>query len=193
MEKDREATEQRLINAIGELIEEKGFEKLGINAVAERAGVSKMLIYRYFDSLDGLIKRYIQTYDFWINAPEEYPPLPELKDYLKKMFREQIFQFRKNISLKRLRRWELSSDSSIVQEVWQNREENGVRLTEFVSKLTKFPDKEIAAIAAIINAAITYLVLLEDQCPVYTGINIQTDEGWEQIATGIDTLIDFLI
>ena len=50
--RNRKATEQRLLSAIQELIEESGFEKLGINAVASKAGVSKMLIYRYFGSLD---------------------------------------------------------------------------------------------------------------------------------------------
>ena len=44
--RNRKATEQRLLSAIQELIEESGFEKLGINAVASKAGVSKMLIYR---------------------------------------------------------------------------------------------------------------------------------------------------
>ncbi|MDR2916592.1 MAG: TetR/AcrR family transcriptional regulator [Tannerella sp.] len=46
MEKNRSQTEQRLINAVEELIIEKGFEKLGIRAVAEKAGVDKTLIYR---------------------------------------------------------------------------------------------------------------------------------------------------
>ena len=47
IEKDRETTEKRLLTAVGEIVEESGLESLGINAVAQRAGVSKMLIYRY--------------------------------------------------------------------------------------------------------------------------------------------------
>ena len=47
-ERDREQSEEKLIKAVGELIEEIGFEKLGINQVAKRAGFSKNLIYRYF-------------------------------------------------------------------------------------------------------------------------------------------------
>lgn len=50
--KNRQTTEMNLIKAVDELIEENGFEGLGINAVAAKAGVSKMLIYRYFNSLD---------------------------------------------------------------------------------------------------------------------------------------------
>ena len=49
--KNRQATEMTLITAVNDIIEESGFEGLGINAVAAKAKVSKMLIYRYFNSL----------------------------------------------------------------------------------------------------------------------------------------------
>ena len=64
--KNRQATEQLLLEAVNRLVEQDGFEGLGINAVAAQAGVSKMLIYRYFGSLNGLIAAYIRQYDFWI-------------------------------------------------------------------------------------------------------------------------------
>ena len=192
MERERELTEQKLINALGELIEEKGFEKVGVNVVAERAGVSKMLIYRYFKSLDGLIYEYIKRHDFWINASSELPSFPELNQYLKNMFREEIAQFRENITLKRLRRWELSSSHPVVVSIREKREEKGQQMIRMVSKLSEMPQKDLAAVSSLINAGITYLVLLEDNCHIYNGINIQTDEGWEQIARGIDILIDLL-
>jgi AcrR family transcriptional regulator len=47
-ERDREATEKRLLDTIGKMIAEDGFEKIGINAIATQSGVSKILIYRYF-------------------------------------------------------------------------------------------------------------------------------------------------
>ena len=43
---------------------ESGLESLGLNAVAQRAGVSKMLIYRYFGSLEDLIAQYIIQRDY---------------------------------------------------------------------------------------------------------------------------------
>ncbi|MEG0647254.1 MAG: TetR/AcrR family transcriptional regulator, partial [Bacteroides sp.] len=51
VERDREATEKRLIDTIGQMVAEQGFEKIGINAVAAQSGVSKILIYRYFGSV----------------------------------------------------------------------------------------------------------------------------------------------
>ena len=58
-ERDREATEKRLLDAIGKMIAEDGFEKIGINAIATQSGVSKILIYRYFGSVEGLMTAYL--------------------------------------------------------------------------------------------------------------------------------------
>ena len=50
MKKNRENTEKKIIDAAYAIIEKDGFESLGINAVAKEAQVSKVLIYRYFNS-----------------------------------------------------------------------------------------------------------------------------------------------
>ena len=59
-ERDREATEKRLLDTIGKMIAEDGFEKIGINAIATQSGVSKILIYRYFGSVsDNMLRIWI--------------------------------------------------------------------------------------------------------------------------------------
>ena len=45
--KDRELTQQKILQAVDDIIANDGFERLGINVIAQKAGVSKMLIYRY--------------------------------------------------------------------------------------------------------------------------------------------------
>jgi AcrR family transcriptional regulator len=192
-EKDREASETKLIAAVGALMEEVGFEKLGINQVAKRAGYSKNLIYRYFTSLDGLIYAYIKQNDFWSNINDIQPDVADIKGYLKGFFRRQIVEFRSNITLKRLMRWELSTDIDIIIEIRAQREKNGVRFMDMISQFAKIDKPQLQAISTLINAGITYLAMFEDNCQVYNGINIQSDKGWEQIANGIDALIDIAI
>ena len=53
--KNREKTEEKILEAVGSIVESEGFEKLGINTIALKANVSKMLIYRYFGGLKGLL------------------------------------------------------------------------------------------------------------------------------------------
>lgn len=188
--KNRQATELTLIKAVDDIIEESGFEGLGINAVAAKAGVSKMLIYRYFNSLDGLIAAYIQQNDYWINFDEQLPDKEHVSVFIKQIFKNQIRQLREHYTLKRLYRWELITDNKIVRDLRDTREEKGIWLVEAVSKLTKHPQKETAAVASIVTAAISYLALLEESCPVYNGLKIQEESGWEQLEEGINLLVD---
>ena len=189
-ERDRQATERRLLKTVGEMIAENGFEKIGINAVANCSGVSKVLIYRYFGSVEGLMAAYIRQHDFWINFSLELPDRSQLPLFLKTMFRRKIEQLRSNPVLKRLYRWELSSENEMIVKIREQRERTGLKLIEKVSRLTGFPEKEIAVMASILTASITYLVMLEEFCPVYNGIALDGDSGWEQINEGIETLID---
>ncbi|WP_322786558.1 TetR/AcrR family transcriptional regulator [Advenella kashmirensis] len=61
----RENTERKLLNALEEQINATGMVGVGVNAVAKRAGVSKELIYRYFDGMPGLLLAWMQEQDFW--------------------------------------------------------------------------------------------------------------------------------
>lgn len=191
MERDREATEKRLLETIGDMICESGFEKIGINAVAARSGVSKILIYRYFGSVEGLMAAYIRQHDSLLNSlPEEFPDRKALPAFLKKRFREQIAELRKDIILKRLYRWELSSDNEYVAKIREQREKIGMKLIGKISEISGLPQDEIASAATLLNTSITYLVMLEEVCPVYDGIPLNRDEGWEQIVKAIDRIID---
>lgn len=188
--KNRQATEMTLIKAVNDIIEESGFEGLGINAVATKAGVAKVLIYRYFDSLDGLIAAYIQQNDYWINFNEQLPDKAHISEFIKKTFKRQIVELRKSYTMKRLYRWELSTDNKFVRELRDKREKKSVWLVEAISKLTQHPQRETAAVATVISAAISYLALLEENCPVYNGLKIQAETGWEQLEDGINLLVD---
>lgn len=188
--KNRHATEQTLIKAVNDIIEESGFEGLGINAVAAKAKVSKMLIYRYFGSLDGLIVAYIQQNDYWINFNEQLPDKEHIGEFIKQVYKRQIVELKKSYTMKRLYRWELSTDNKIVRELREKRENKGIMLVEAIGKLTQHPQRETAAIASIVSAAISYLALLEENCPIYNGLKLQEESGWKQLEEGINILVD---
>lgn len=188
--RDRELTEKKILDAVGEIIREEGFEKVGVNLVAQKAGVSKMLIYRYFGSIDDLIARYVLEKDYWVNISTERLDIQDLGAFIKKVFREQIAMLRKDITMRRLYRWELSTDHPVIEQLREKRETNGCRLIEMATGLIDAPQKEIAALASIVAASISYMTLLEEVLPVYNSVNLQTDEGWEQIALGIDLIVD---
>lgn len=191
--KNREQTEEKILEAVGSIIENQGFEKVGINAIATEAGVSKMLIYRYFGGGEELIAQYLIQKDYWANTDAAMIYPEAVGDSIKSMFRRQVEQLRNDITLRRLYRWELSTNNQNIRQLRNRREENGCRLIKMVSALTGCPDAQVAALASILSASISYLVLLEDQCQSYNGICLQTDEGWNQLMQGIEMIIDLWI
>ena len=191
--KNREQTEEKILEAVGSIIENQGFEKVGINAIATEAGISKMLIYRYFGGVEELIAQYLIQKDYWANTDAAIINPEAVGDSIKSMFRRQVEQLRNDITLRRLYRWELFTDNQNIRQLRNRREENGCRLIKMVSALTGCPDAQVAALASILSASISYLVLLEDQCQSYNGICLQTDEGWNQLMQGIEMIIDLWI
>ncbi|GFZ40158.1 hypothetical protein BANORC5_21930 [Bacteroides nordii] len=136
-----------------------------------------MLIYHYFNSLDGLITAYIQQHDYWINFDEQLPDKEHIGEFIKEIFKRQIAMLRQGYTLRRLYRWELTSNNTFIKELWEKREAKGVWLADTVGKLSKHPQKETAAMASIFTAAISYPSLLEEECSIFNGINIQTEDG----------------
>lgn len=189
-EKDRDFTTKRLLDAVGEIIIKDGFDKVGVNAIASKAGVSKVLIYRYFGSVDNMIVEYLSQDDFWVNFSVDFPKNENLKEFIKKMFRDQIYQLRNSKLAQELYRWELTSHNNVIEKLRLKREAKGVTLITIVSQLSNHPHEEVASIATLLSAAISYLILLSNNCPTYNGIDLQNDKGWEQIAYGIDLLVD---
>jgi len=188
--KNRELTEKKIIDAVERIIENQGFEKLGINAVASEAGVSKMLIYRYFGGLDELLAHYLMQKDYWANTDTTILEQANVGESIKNMFRKQIKQMRNDIMLKRLCRWELTADNDNIRTLQDRRERNGRDLIQMVARLTGCSNAEVAFLATILSASISYLVLMEEQTSTYNGIDLQSEEGWKQIMDGIGLMID---
>lgn len=191
--KSREQTESKILEAVASIVESDGFEKLGINTIALKANVSKMLIYRYFGGLEELVARFIMQKDYWANTDTLILNPHSVGDSIKSMFRNQIEQLRNDVTLRRLCRWELSCHNASIDRLRDKREENGCNLIKVVSRLTGCSNSEVASLASILSASISYLTLIEDQCPTYNGIALQTDTGWEQIAQGVDMIVDLWI
>jgi|SRR6056297_1574929 len=188
--KDKEKTKQRLIEAVGSLLHSKGFQQVKVNEVAAEAQVSKILIYRYFGDLGGLIDAYIRQKDFWISYRFKENGKENIQEAIKQMYREQIRSMRKDHAFKELHLKELADKKPLSDEVEKIRESNGIGLIEKVQEITQRPREEVAALASILGSAITYLSLYEAMGDEFNGINLKSEEGWEQIARGCDLLID---
>ena len=68
--RNRAATEQRLVAAVGEVLDRDGVLGLGVNSIANQANADKVLIYRYFGDLDNLYTAYAAKTRLWPGITE---------------------------------------------------------------------------------------------------------------------------
>lgn len=75
--RSRPLTEQKFQNAVLQLVAEQGCSGIGVNNVAQIAGSDKVLIYRYFGNMDGLLQRVAESRN-WL--PETNELVSELNE-----------------------------------------------------------------------------------------------------------------
>jgi AcrR family transcriptional regulator len=192
--RDREATRARLIAAVGKMLAEQGFTRLGVNGVAREAGVDKVLIYRYFGGMPGLITAFGQEGDFWPGIEElaggdieSFRQLP-LEDKLYGLGRNFLAGIRRRPLTLEIMAWEMVERNDLTVELETIRETRMLRFAEMF-----LPDAgaaiDLMAISAIIGAGISYLVCRSRKTRWYNGIDLGADEGWRRIEQGMAQVV----
>jgi len=197
---DRKATEARLLKKAGELIEREGFEALGINRLAGEAGVSKVLIYRYFGGLDGLLRRWAREAHFWNRfSPGELQlqglSLAELRLRAEKLFVSQWRFLRAQPAFRALLRWHLASDTPLSREIMAEVETAGRQVMEaFLAELTtEDPEEELSGLVALMIGGIYYLGLMADRADVFNRLPLHLPEGADPVESSIRRFCGVLI
>lgn len=89
-EEIRKQTRQQILDAAFELFAGDGYNKTSISAVAEKAGISKGLIYHYFESkesiLEGIFDQLVEIGDDVLDFPEDFSPGNKIRQVLVKTF-----------------------------------------------------------------------------------------------------------
>ena len=190
MVKNRELTEQKILAAVEQIIEKDGFEAVGVNAVTAVSGVNKVLIYRYFGSIDNLLAKYIEQKDFWLVNDFTFIPENGVKDFVKEIFHQYINMLKASPILRKLYRWELSTNNPVIENIRKKREEIGLQIIEALSEMSGQDKKLVAAISSLITGSVSYLYMLSENCNVYNSLLINEDSGWNTLKEGIDFMFN---
>ena len=196
MARDIEETKSRLLKAVGILIARKGFQEIGINAIAREAGVDKVLIYRYFGGLPQLLGAFAVQGDFWpttgqlIGGSLEDLEKMSGKDLSVAVLKGYLREMRKRISTQEILRWELLERNELTDELARAREQQGMEILNRLPYEAKPSAKvDLAPAAAILQAGLIYLVLRSKTADTYLGIDLHSDQGWKRIERAIETLV----
>jgi AcrR family transcriptional regulator len=179
---------------VGKMLAEQGFTRLGVNGVAREAGVDKVLIYRYFGGMPGLITAFGQEGDFWPGIEElaggdieSFRQLP-LEDKLYGLGRNFLAGIRRRPLTLEIMAWEMVERNDLTVELETIRETRMLRFAEMF-----LPDAgaaiDLMAISAIIGAGISYLVCRSRKTRWYNGIDLGADEGWRRIEQGMAQVV----
>lgn len=191
---DRQAqTRQKLIGAVGTVLAEQGFKGLGVNRVAKTAGVDKVLVYRYFNGLPGLVAAYSRTVDFWPTAEELLGPDPGAVRALPPdmqmahFFKSFMAALRRRPVTQDILAWELLERNELSRQL----EDHRIRIVlEFFEQLDTLPDDDdLPAIVVLMAGAVNHLIVKSRITSSISGIDLETDAGWERLNRGIDLLL----
>jgi AcrR family transcriptional regulator len=194
LERNREKTRKRLIQAVESLLWRKGFKGLGVNAVAREAGVDKVLIYRYFGGLPGLIAAFGREGDFWPSVSELAGGDPEgfsrltVEAKLSALGRNFLAAMQQRPLTQEIMAWEMVERNELTVELEIIRENIILRFMEMY-----FPeldtDIDIEAITALMGAGISYLVTRSRNIDQYSGIDLKSKAGWRRLENAMETIV----
>jgi AcrR family transcriptional regulator len=200
--RDREATKRRLIESTIEILRGEGFNQVGVNAVAERAGVGKTLIYRYFGGLPGLLRAVADHLDTLQSEAAnrllaKADPAASPGEVMEEVVMEWHRALKNDHLSKQLLAWELTQQNEFTDAMAVAREEVGLQLTRRYTQLLRskgvMTELDLNALLALVSAGIFYLTLRSDAVSMYNDVDIQSVDGWRRIAGALKLLLDRVV
>jgi len=189
--RNRDATRERMLAAVGSLLAREGFSGLGVNAVAREAGVDKVLIYRYFGGIEPLL-------DTWGRAalaasPAASVPATHAGDPAGRAS-AALLGFaraaREHPQALEVMRWELVEDNALTRRLADLREAAGfAELARLGVDEAHARAVDLPAVATVLSAGLLHLALRARTAPRWLGIPLRTRRGWARLERAAALLV----
>ncbi|MGE4422636.1 MAG: TetR/AcrR family transcriptional regulator [Pseudodesulfovibrio sp.] len=196
--RNKEITKQKLVRAVGKVLAEVGFQRLGVNMIAREAGVDKKLIYRYYHGLQGLVAEYGRTVDFWPTAEEL---LGEDAERIRMMAPHELMAlfFKRYLRaiLRRPQTLEILAWEGVVRnDLTRALEEVRVKTAlEFFELMQADPPEEVdlTALVMILAGAVNFLAVRSRMHRSLGGVDLQSEAGWKRIDDTLDLMLERML
>ncbi|MFD2936759.1 TetR/AcrR family transcriptional regulator [Spirosoma flavum] len=189
--RNRAETTQRIVNALEDVLAEQGLEGARINQIAEKAGISKVLIYRYFGGLDGLM-------EYYVRAGRMFPRFtPAMLDQIRPMHQDDLAKvwYRQAIQMFRYMRTSKAAREVLKANVIENDPTADViskaqddELTRLVNQLSFIEGPDTQAISAVMLGALSYLTIQAQNNHTMVGIDLRSEQGWQRIEGAVKVI-----
>ena len=197
--RNKELTKRKLIDAVGEILRQEGYAGLGVNKVAKQAGVTKRLIYDYFEQdFNRLIEAYILETDYWMMFADKVKELTDrhaLTDQQKlitDILQNQFRYFHLDKQLQQLILWEITAKSPLMRSIHNVRESLGQQLFELTDTHFNQTHVNFRAVAALLVGGIYYSILhTRHNGGKFSDIDISTEQGREEMLRAIEMIVSW--
>jgi len=195
----RVITEKALVAAVGEVLETQGYHGLTAGRIAEVARCDKALIYRYFGNLEGLLKEYGQSAHFWPDLEELFGPdgiyIKEQKEQsLARMAAGVLARYaqglRKRPYTLAILAQECSGPTPLSKILEATREEFTHKLYHHLASQNLPSTMQIMKVTGFLAAALNYLSVRSQFTPIFSGLSLQTQEGWDEMEAMLSQILE---
>ena len=196
--RDRDATKKLLMASVVSIAERDGLQALGVNSIAREAGVDKVLIYRYFDGLDGLFEAVCAEADLWwkvdeiVDQMDFSDPASALASYI---VAHRKALLKRPLTL-RILAAEMTDRSALTIALEKVREIRGNQMRDkFAEGFRELGSKasDVFALAIMLSAATQYLTVRSRDIAGFGGMQIQEDRTWDDIAGAVKKSVQGLL
>jgi AcrR family transcriptional regulator len=183
MARDRFATRAAILESAEQIIARGGVPSLGLNALARAAGCDKVLIYRYFGGLEGVLEALGAERMLWPAVGGE-GGAASLADALRDLVLEEWAALRDDPLMREAALSECTSQQSLAGAGRTQRREHHAKQVATLEKAYRLPPfVDLPALVELLSAALTLLALRAVHTTPDPGAAFDpaTPQGWRRI------------
>lgn len=190
----RKATEDRILDAFETVLNQGGIRNLSINAIVAEADVGKPLLYRYFGNLPGLVQEWGRRRSVFVDTdPAEGTGEERFEDF-KDLIESDLMQHAEHlrshpVTLEFLAE-ELTGKNEFSAAFNEVRDRTRKASIRRMMRDKRYTEPENRRLIVVLYAAITHLALRSRHSPSFFGIDLDTEDGWNEIIGFIQGIFD---
>lgn len=189
--RDRSATEERILAAVGEVLAAEGFGGIGVNAIAKQAGVDKVLIYRYFGGLPELLRTWGASGRFWPRVqdllgddPGAFHALPAAERYTR-FFEHFVAELRQRPITLEILVAELNERNELTAILETEREQWGEEAARVLGGAEWAERPMLRGLTLLLVAGVQHLLLRARRLRVFGGFDLASDADWAALLASV--------
>ncbi|TDX87303.1 TetR/AcrR family transcriptional regulator [Epilithonimonas xixisoli] len=197
--REKARTMQKMVDAVGTVLQTQGYPGLTIANVTAQAGVDRRLVSTYFGNIDSLVATYLKQNDYWeTTAKQNIDLMLQHPDRLGKaeiigLLQGQFDAVMSNEVMQKTIHWELGEQNKTLRELADRREDTGEPVLRALEKNFANTNIDLRAIIALQISGLYYLSLhAKANGSTFCGIDINEADGKERISKAVEMVVEMV-